>query len=298
MEARASLAAHRLAVATAAATLLLLVAGALVTSTGSGDAVPDWWFVPLSFGSLLPEMTGGVLFEHGHRLVAASVGLLTIALALSLRRAGPRLRRLGVVAVVGVVVQGILGGMRVLHVFPPAAAAIVHATLAQGFFVLTVALALLTARRRPLRPHPADPGLERLSLATTAAIFATAVFGAVFRHTREVLALHLLGAGAVTLLAALSATRAMRAPRTSLSRSAVALVVFLGLQVALGFGSFLTVAAQAPRALDAPLVGLAVVTAHLAVGGLLLATSFALTFHARAGIDTRDEAAPLAAAVS
>lgn len=298
MEERGIARAHRLAVATASATLVLLVAGALVTSTGSGDAVPDWWFIPLSFGSLLPEMTGGVFFEHGHRLVAASVGLLTIALAVSLRRASPRLRRLGIVAVVGVVVQGILGGMRVLHVFPPGAAAIVHAALAQGFFVLTVALALLTARRRPLPPIPADPGLERLSLATTATVFATALLGAVFRHSREVFSLHLLGAGIVTLLAALSATRALRVPRTPLSSAAVSLVVLLGLQVALGFGSFLTVAAQAPRALDAPLVGLAVVTAHLVVGGLLLAASFALAYHARAVGAGIHEAAPVAAAVS
>src|SRR5437867_2438811 len=68
---------HRLAVATAGATLVLLFLGGMVTSTGSGLAVPDW---PLSFGQVFPPMVGGVLFEHGHRLVAALVGLLTVAL--------------------------------------------------------------------------------------------------------------------------------------------------------------------------------------------------------------------------
>ncbi|MGH9797394.1 MAG: COX15/CtaA family protein, partial [Candidatus Polarisedimenticolia bacterium] len=69
---------HRYAVVCAAATAGLLLAGALVTSTGSGLAVPDW---PLSFGQVLPRMEGGVLYEHGHRLVAAAVGLLTVGLA-------------------------------------------------------------------------------------------------------------------------------------------------------------------------------------------------------------------------
>src|SRR5207247_10793063 len=70
---------HRFAVLTAGATFVLLFVGGLVTSTGSGLAVPDW---PLSFGMLLPPMRGGVLFEHGHRLAAALVGGLTVALAL------------------------------------------------------------------------------------------------------------------------------------------------------------------------------------------------------------------------
>src|SRR5256886_13537780 len=77
---------HRLAVATAGATLVLLFLGGLVTSTGSGLAVPDW---PLSFGQVFPPMVGGVLFEHGHRLVAALVGCLTLVLALWIALGGP-----------------------------------------------------------------------------------------------------------------------------------------------------------------------------------------------------------------
>src|SRR5213596_2937419 len=92
---------HRLAAATAAATFVLVFAGGLVTSTGSGLAVPDW---PLSFGQVFPEMKGGVLFEHGHRLVATLVGLLTVVLAtwVVLREARPAVRGLAVAAVVAV----------------------------------------------------------------------------------------------------------------------------------------------------------------------------------------------------
>ena len=78
---------HRFAVVTAGATLVLIFVGALVTSTGSGLAVPDW---PLSFGQVFPPMVGGVLFEHGHRLVAACVGLLTVTLMVLLTQWEPR----------------------------------------------------------------------------------------------------------------------------------------------------------------------------------------------------------------
>src|SRR5436189_4998390 len=100
---------HRLAVATAGATLVLLFLGGLVTSTGSGLAVPDW---PLSFGQVFPAMVGGVLYEHGHRLIASTVGLLTVILALwtVVREPRPAVRLLGTLMLFAVVLQGILGG--------------------------------------------------------------------------------------------------------------------------------------------------------------------------------------------
>ena len=89
---------HRFAVATAVATLFLIVAGGLVTSTESGLSVPDW---PLSYGRLMPPMVGGVFYEHGHRMVATTVGILTVILAAWLARREPRrsVRRLGYLAV-------------------------------------------------------------------------------------------------------------------------------------------------------------------------------------------------------
>src|SRR5262245_56502321 len=110
---------HRYALVLASATFLLVVAGGLVTSTGSGLAVPDW---PLSFGQVFPEMRGGVLFEHGHRLIGATVGLLTIGLVLLARRLEPRawVRALAWSALGVVVVQGVLGGTTVLLRLPDA----------------------------------------------------------------------------------------------------------------------------------------------------------------------------------
>ena len=78
---------YHYAVLTAVVTWLLLIAGGLVTSTDSGLAVPDW---PLSFGMWFPPMVGGVLYEHGHRMIAAVVGLMILALAVWVARAEPR----------------------------------------------------------------------------------------------------------------------------------------------------------------------------------------------------------------
>ena len=85
---------HRFAVFVASATFLLIIAGGLVTSTGSGLAVPDW---PLSYGQVFPRMEGGVLFEHGHRMIASAVGVLVVALAIWTSRVETRawVRRLG-----------------------------------------------------------------------------------------------------------------------------------------------------------------------------------------------------------
>ena len=92
---------HRFAVVTAAATWVLLFLGGLVTSTGSGLAVPDW---PLSFGQVMPEMVGGVLFEHGHRMAASLVGFLTLILSIwtVVSETRPGVRALGVVMIVAV----------------------------------------------------------------------------------------------------------------------------------------------------------------------------------------------------
>src|SRR5438445_763745 len=97
---------HRFAVATAGATLVLLFLGGLVTSTGSGLAVPDW---PLSFGQVFPPMVGGVLFEHGHRLAATAVGCLTVVLALwtVVGEARASVRALGLLALLAVALPAV-----------------------------------------------------------------------------------------------------------------------------------------------------------------------------------------------
>src|SRR5438046_10362868 len=164
---------HRLAAATAAATFVLLFVGGLVTSTGSGLAVPDW---PLSFGQVFPPMVGGVLFEHGHRLVAAMVGCLTIALALwtVLREPRPAVRALGLLMLVAVVLQGVLGRATVLYRLP-LAVSVAHACLAPIFFCLPVSLAVVTGEGWP-RVGPPLVLRDGSALSTLAALTTTVVF--------------------------------------------------------------------------------------------------------------------------
>jgi hypothetical protein len=125
------------------ATFLLIIAGALVTSNDAGLSVPDW---PTSFGTFrMPRMVGGVKFEHGHRMIAGTVSILTMVLALWLWRSEPRrwVRRLGALAVVTIIAQAVLGGITVLF-YLPVAISVSHACLAQTFFCLTVSMALFT----------------------------------------------------------------------------------------------------------------------------------------------------------
>ena len=233
---------HRLAVILACATFPLLFIGGLVTSLGVGLAVPDW---PTTFGYnmfLYPwsKMIGGVFYEHSHRLVASCVGLLTIALTLTLWLKEPRrwLRWLGVAALALVIVQGVLGGLRV--VLLQSTLAIIHACFAQAFFALTVSLALFTARewRNPPQGAPLSDGgrLRRLAAITTALIYCQIVFGAMLRHTGAHLDAHLVFAGLVAVHVILLLLRIARehGAATALMRPAYLLGGLLVGQLLLG----------------------------------------------------------------
>jgi len=197
---------HRFAVLTALATLALLGVGGLVTSHGVGMAVPDWpttygynmFFFPIS------KWTGGIFYEHSHRLAASGVGLLTTILAVWLWFAESRrwLRWLGVIAFALVVLQGVLGGLRV--VLFKDQIGILHATLAQLFFALVCSIALFTSRwwmkRAPCAaddddssPQPAvleaSAPARRLVLATTLLILCQLILGATMRHEHAGLAI-------------------------------------------------------------------------------------------------------------
>lgn len=174
---------HRFALATCAWTLFLLLAGAFVTSTGSALAVPDW---PLSFGKFFPEMTGGVFYEHGHRMVAGIAALMTLGLAIALQLRDGRswVRRLGWTAVAVVLLQASLGGMTVLLRLPTQVS-VSHAGLAQVFFGLTVALALVTSRswvEEGALPTAPAWNLPRWSLVAVLAVYLQTLMGAVTRH--------------------------------------------------------------------------------------------------------------------
>src|SRR4051812_26168454 len=166
---------HRFAKLVVACTVLLLLAGSFVTSTGSGLSVPDW---PTSYGwnmFTFPRSmwVGGIFYEHTHRLIASSVGFLTVILAAWLWRSEPRvwLRRLGLAALGAVIARGLLGGITVLF-YPPAAVSTGHAGLAEIFFCITVAIALFTSRSWLTDARPVDDAtLRTVATATTALIY-------------------------------------------------------------------------------------------------------------------------------
>src|SRR5215468_4363002 len=173
---------HRFAVLLVLATLCLIFVGGLVTSTGSGLAVPDW---PLSYGMLMPPMVGGVFYEHGHRMAATAVGFLTLVLAFWTQRVEERrsVRRLAWVALLLVVVQGVLGGLTVKFLLPTPVS-VTHAAVAQTFFCLTIALAYVLSREWALAVPRADPeGVRPAALLATGVVFGQLLLGAVMRHT-------------------------------------------------------------------------------------------------------------------
>src|SRR5918992_1044923 len=186
---------HRFALLVAVATFFLIIAGALVTSHDAGLATADW---PLTDGHFLPKVTifgittsgvhmvGNLFWEHGHRMIATTVGLLTIVLLILLFAREKRrwVRRLGVAALIGVIAQGLLGGLTVKLMLPLAVSS-AHATLAQLFFCTTVALAVFTSRSwmqdRPTIEEQGSVPVRYLCIAAAATIFLQLILGATLR---------------------------------------------------------------------------------------------------------------------
>jgi heme a synthase len=269
---------HRFAVFTACCTFLLLIAGALVTSNDAGLSVPDW---PLSYGSLTPPMVGGIFYEHGHRMMAAFVGLLSIVLAIWLWRAEPwrpfqrLLRWLGLVALGAIVAQGILGGITVLF-FLPAPISSAHAALAQLFFATVVSIALLTSAwwgREPIIvPDFGNPAIQSLGIGTGAAVFVQLILGAAFRHKGFGIIPHLVGAVAVAILISwMAGALRRRFSGVPLLRSAaLALYALLGIQLVLGAAAWWSRGYGARFPQPVPLV-VTLTVMHTVMGALVLA---------------------------
>src|SRR5437762_559332 len=187
---------NRFAWLTCVATLFLICSGGMVTSKGVGLAVPDW---PTTFGYnmfLFPvsKWIGGIFFEHTHRLIASAVGFLTIILAIWLWRSDDRrwVRNLGVIALAGVILQGILGGLRVTMLKDEIG--IFHACLAQAFLGLVVVIALVTSKFwRALSDATVDPRkfapIKTIAIAATVAIYVQLALGATMRHQHRDLAI-------------------------------------------------------------------------------------------------------------
>jgi cytochrome c oxidase assembly protein subunit 15 len=289
---------HRFAVFTAACTFLLLIAGALVTSNDAGLAVPDW---PLSYGSLTPPMVGGIFYEHGHRMIAAFVGLLSIVLAVWLWRVESRrwLRWLGVAALGAVVGQGILGGLTVLFFLPPAVSS-AHAALAQLFFCTIVSIALFTSswweRARPAATDFGGPAIHSLAAVAATATLVQLILGAAFRHKGFGIYPHLAGAVVVTVLFFVLA-RALRrrfAGVPVLRNASRVLHVLIGTQLLLGAAAWWSriYAASFPQPIPV-MVSLTVI--HTVMGALLLASTVLLTlacYRIVPRLDARELAGP------
>jgi heme a synthase len=294
---------HRYACVLVAATFVLIFAGGLVTSTGSALAVPDW---PLSFGKFFPRMQGGVLYEHGHRMIAGTVAIMTLVMALWAWRREERrfVRNLALIAFGLVIVQAVLGGLTVLLLLP-LGIAVSHAATAQAFLCLVVALAMFTNPAwqtvSAVEPAGERPRLPLLATITAGVVYAQILIGAVVRHMGVGLAIpdfplafgrlvppldspdvqlnfaHRMGALVVTIFICWTALEVMRFYRDQplLRRPALALLALLAVQITLGGLTILSRRAVIPT------------TAHVAVGAALLATSVCLTLRAYRLIDGR-----------
>lgn len=285
---------HRFAVFMVLATLFLVFAGAMVTSTGSGLAVPDW---PRSYGMWMPPMVGGIFYEHGHRMVAAGVATVTllVATALAIFETRRWVKVLGFVAFGMVIVQAVLGGLTVLNLLPPPIS-IAHACLAQAIVCVMVSVAIVTSPAwREAVPAAGASLSPRPFVALTFAVYVQLIVGATMRHLGAGLAIpdfptsmggalppmealstapvaihfvHRLGAVVIVLLAApclLAASRSW-SERPDLRLPAVVLCLALPTQIV--FGAFVIWTKK-----ELPVL----TSLHVANGALVLATCMALT---------------------
>jgi cytochrome c oxidase assembly protein subunit 15 len=304
-----NIALHRFALFTACCTAVLIFVGGLVTSTESGLSVPDW---PTTYGwnmFLFPysKWVGGIFYEHSHRMVASFVGFLTVVLTMWtwFREKRNWVRWLSTAALGAVILQGVLGGLTVLLLLP-APVSTLHACLAQTFFCLIIAMAVVTSpgwkRGLPaIKAHTENIPVQTLCAATTAAVYLQLILGALMRHTNAGLAIpdfplalghiippfnsnkviihfaHRAGAVIVTAMIVWTFSRIARSysDYRLLFRPALAMLVLAGVQLTLGALIVWTAKAVVPT------------TAHVLTGALVLGTSFLLTLRAYAMVVTR-----------
>lgn len=266
---------NTLARATAGAAFFLLVAGAMVTSTGSGLAVPDW---PLAFGQIFPEMTGGVFFEHGHRMVAGVVAAMTLALGIwaYLHETYQPVRLVIFAACAAIVVQALLGGLTVYLRLPPQVS-IAHACLAQAVFCLLVAAAQMTSSWYRSDALPRAPRPWKLGALAVGAVYFQLFWGALARHTGRGVWIHAAWAAVVAVVLLLAIRQAWKDPASR--RFAAGLSLLLPLQIALGLVSY-QLRVSGSLSLDFHRAA-AVTAAHLAIGAAILGATLAMTLRQR-----------------
>ncbi|MFP6625797.1 MAG: COX15/CtaA family protein [Deltaproteobacteria bacterium] len=286
---------HRWAIATSVATFLLIIAGALVTSRDAGLAVPDW---PLAYGELNPPrwyLIENIRTEHGHRIIAAWVATMTAVLALLVVRHEERrpVRWLATAAVVLVLAQALLGGLRVLALSLDLA--MIHGWLAQMFFCVIVALATVTARGWQTRTVSLPPSTAWLSVAVAATVVVQLVLGIIIRHfgadIRPLLASPLfyfhIASGLALLGMTVKLKQRIRWQETEggdwpLAKAASLMPPLLLVQIALGFASFaVTEIMHYDR--QATMLESWLPTLHVATGATVLACSVVVLLFAWPG---------------
>jgi cytochrome c oxidase assembly protein subunit 15 len=267
---------HRFAIFVVCWTIILLIAGALVTSNDAALSVPDW---PLSYGTFTPPWFGGIRFEHSHRLIAGGLGLLSIALAVLVWKKDERrwLRWFSVIAVAGIAAQAVLGGevvIKLLHYWLP----VIHACFAQIVFAALLSIAVFTSRwwisDQPQVEDTGSPSIHSLAIANAVVIYLQVILGAGFRHKEIPVWPHMAGAlvvlGMVIWLAAVLRRRFEKS--AAISKTRILLHAILGTQLLLGLGAYwsrlTTAAAPQPMPLMVTLTVL-----HTVVGAILFGVS-------------------------
>jgi cytochrome c oxidase assembly protein subunit 15 len=261
----------------------VITAGALVTSNDAGLSVPDW---PTSFGYLVkvPHFVGGVRYEWSHRMVAGTLLTLTLAIAIWTLLVERRrwMRWLAVGAFLTVITQATLGGMTVLFFQPPWLST-AHATVAQTFFCIAVAIAIFTGRKwveeRPRTEYDSQrPSLFTLTLLSIFVLYVQLILGGMFRHHGMSWWPHVLNALTVSFVLAWTSIRALSVYSRidAVRRPAIIMLSLLIAQLCLGFAAFLTRVAWGRDSAQPELPMVAATVAHVAVGALLLATTVVL----------------------
>lgn len=260
-------------------TVLLFVAGALVTSKDAALSVTDW---PTSHGTLVPPLStlqGGDLFEFSHRAIAGGLGILVLVLAVLLwvKESRVWLRWLGFIAVLGVAVQAILGGqvvLRLLHYWLP----VIHACFAQIVFGAVLGIAVFTSKwwvsEQPQLEDSGTPSIHALTILNAGVIYLQVILGAGFRHKDIPIWPHIAGALLVLGMVIWTAVALRkRFPQSrELSKARILLHAIFGVQFLLGLAAYWSrlTTVEAPQPMPV-MVTLTVI--HTVVGAVLFAFS-------------------------
>jgi cytochrome c oxidase assembly protein subunit 15 len=267
---------HRFAVFVFFWTILLLVAGALVTSNEAALSVPDW---PTSYGTFTPPMVGGIIYEHSHRVIAGALGILLIIEAMVIWKYESRrwLRWFALAAVGGVVAQAILGGevvIRLLHYWLP----VLHACFAQIMFAAILCLAVFTSKwwveSHELLEDRGGISIHTLAILNAVVMFLQVFLGAGFRHQYAPIWPHIVGAFVVlgVMIWTAAALRRRFESSRELTFGRTMLHSMVGTQILLGGAAYWSrlVTQDAPQPMPVMVV---LTVAHTVFGALVFASS-------------------------